>query len=255
MKNEVATKTQNELSTELLNDWGAPQISASDVIIPKILPMQGLSVAVAEGRASMGEFRDSLSNNLLGDIKDKPVHCIPFFVDKAWDIMHEQADGSFKWAKTVPVVENPASPDYNDNWKWEDEVDGIKVKNVRRFNFFVLLPDEIEKGSSIPYTISFKSTSIKEGKKLLTQMYMRNIRAGVPPAAFTIKLGGTRQKNDKGIFIVPNFTVDRKSTDVELQECLHWIKMIKSGRTKVDDSDVQGSAAEVDVQADGAGEF
>lgn len=255
MSNELTVKQQNQVSAELMADWGAPKVSSKDIIIPKILPMQGLSVAVAEGRASMGEFRDSLNNNLMGNINDKPVHCIPFFLEKCWDVMQEQADGSFKWAKTVPVVENPLAPDYNDNWKWEDEVQGLKVKNVRRFNFFVLIPSEVEAGTSIPYTMSFKSTSIKEGKKLLTQMYMRNIRAGLPPAAYTIKLGGTRQKNDKGIFIVPNFVSDRRATDQELQECLYWIGMIKSGQAKVDDSDVQG-AADVEVaQADGSGEF
>ncbi len=235
MANEVATKTNNELSTQLVNDWGNVQVSSQDIIIPKILPMQGLSVAVAEGNAVMGEFRCSVTNKLLGDIS-KPVHCIPFFLQKTWDVLLEQADGSFKYSKSVPVVENPVAPDYNDNWKWEVVENGIKVKNVRRFNFFVLLPDEVEAGGAVPYIFSFKSTSMKEGKKLFSQMYMRNIRAGMAPAAFTINLGGARQKNEKGIFIVPNFTLGRKTTDDELAECISWIKMIKGGQAKVDNS-------------------
>lgn len=255
MSKEMATKQSGALSTEVLNEWGAPQVSSQDIVIPKILPMQGLSVAVAEGRAAMGEFRDSLNNTLLGKI-DQPFECIPFFVDKCWDILEEQADGTFKWSKTVAVVENPASPDYNDNWKWEAEVNGIKIKNVRRFNFYVLLPEEVENGSSVPYIFSFKSTSIKEGKKLFTQMYMRNIKSGLPPAAYTIKIGGVRQKNDKGIFIVPNYSVGRATTEAELQECLSWIKMIRAGRVKVDDSDLQDSIVDVQAVNDtGTGEF
>lgn len=255
MSNELTVKQQNQVSAELMADWGAPKISSKDILIPKILPMQAPSIAVAEGRATMGEFRCSLTNNLMGNINDKPVHCVPFYMEQCWDINEEQADGTFKWAKTVPSIKNPADPGYNDNWKWEDEVNGIKVRNYSRINFFVLIPSEVEAGSSMPYTFSFKSTSIKEGKKLLNQMYIRNIRAGIPPAAFTIKISGTRQKNEKGIYIVPNYTLDRRATDQELQECLYWINMIKAGQAKVDDSDVQG-AADVEVaQADGSGEF
>lgn len=254
MSKEVAVKQTGALSTEVLNEWGVPVISSQDIVIPKILPMQGLSVAVAEGRASMGEFRDSLSNNLIGKI-DQPFECIPFYVDKCWDIMKEQPDGDFEWDSTVPIVENPASPDYNDNWQWEAVVEGKKVKNVRRFNFYVLLPSELENGGAVPYILSFRSTSFKEGRKLFTQMYMRNIRAGLPPAAYVIKIGGTRQKNDKGIFIVPNYELGRRTTDQELSEALAWIKMIKSGRVKADESDIQGAATELEVSDEGTGAF
>ena len=252
MSNEVATRESN-LPSANLAAWGAPQMSTQDIIIPKILPMQGLSVAVAEGRAQMGEFRDSVNNSLLGDLT-KPVHCIPFFLQKSWDVLQEQADGQFKFSHSVPVVEDPSKPDYNDNWKWEDTKDGLKVKNVRRLNFYVLLPSEVEAGTAVPYIMSFKSTSIKEGKKLFTQMYMRNIRAGLPPAAFTIKIGGSRQKNDKGIFIVPNYQMDRAATEAELTECLSWIKLIQRGSVKVDETqdDVKSEAS---FGAEGTGEF
>lgn len=238
MGNDVAVKTNNALTTEQMNEWGAPVISAQDIILPKILPMQATSDLVTEGKANMGEFRDSLSGVLLGKI-DAPFECIPFFVDKCWDIQQQGDDDKFKWIKTVPVVENPASPDYNDNWPWAKEEDGIKYKNIRRFNFYVLLPSEVAKGSSIPYIFSFKSTSMKEGKKLFSQMYMRNTRSGLPPAAYHVKIGGTREKNDQGAFIVPSFELAGQSTPEELAECLNWIRMIKGGRVKIDEADVQ----------------
>ena len=89
----------------------------------------------------------------------------------------------------------------------------------------------------MPYVFSFKSTSLKEGKKLYTQMYVRNMRANMPPPSYTIKLGGDRVKNDKGTFIVPNFTLDRPTTKEELQECKTWIGLIRGGTVKVDTSD------------------
>ena len=254
MANEVAVKGKQELATEMAAAWASPTMSAQDIVIPKILAMQGLSVAVTEGKAQMGEFRDSISNNLIGSI-DKPFTAIPFYVDKVWDILEEQADGSFKWKRTVPVVDNPKSPDYNDNWKWEAEVNGAKVKNVRRYNFYFLLPSEVADGTAIPYIFSFKSTSIKEGKKLFTQMYMRNTRAGLPPAAFKIQVSGTREKNQKGVFIVPKYSLGEKATDAELSECLTWIGTIKQGKVKVDESDVQGSTDGPIYAEDVVGEF
>lgn len=251
MGGELTVKNAAPLSTEVLSEWGAPQISAQDIVLPKILAMQGMSVAVTEGRAVMGEFRDSLSNNLIGKI-DAPFECIPFFVDKVWDIQVQQPDGKFKWETTVPVVENPMSPDYNDNWKWNTEADGVNIKNVRRFNFYVLLPSEIAAGASIPYIFSFKSTGMKEGKKLFSQMYVRNTRAGMPPAAYTVKIGGVREKNDDGVFVVPNIEMGRKSTPEELSECLSWIKTIKSGRVKIDETDVVGSQ---EVTDSGTGDY
>ena len=256
MENGLTVKQSNEVGQVMANDWGVPTMSASDIIIPKILPMQGLSVAVSEGRAAMGEFRSSLTNELIGKI-DQPFEAIPFYLEKMWDIQEQQPDGSFKWARTIPVIDNPLAAGYNDNLKWEDEVDGKKVKNIRRLNFYMLLPQEIEKGGAIPYVFSFKSTSIKEGKKLLTQMYVRNIRANLPPAANVIILGGVRRKNDKGVFIVPNYSLGRRTTDAELAECLNWIKLIRSGKAKADDSDIPNeNIVEMEtVGADGAGEF
>jgi hypothetical protein len=252
MSNEVAVKQSHVPATEMMNEWGAPMVSSQDVIIPKILPMQGLSVAVTQRKAQIGQFRDSVNNNLIGDI-DQPFHAIPFYMEKMWDILLQDASGQFKWTRSVPVVENPASPDYNDNWKWEAEENGVKRKNIRRFNFYLLLPSEVESGASIPYVFSFKSTSIKEGKKLFTSMYVRNMKAGLPPAAYTIKIGGVMQTNEKGSFVIPNYTLDRRATDKELAECLSWIRTIKGGQVRVDNSDEDH--AEASVSGDDTGAF
>lgn len=254
MSNEVAVKSTNAVATtEMLNEWGAPTTSAQDVIIPKLLPMQGMSDLVTSRKAMIGEFRDSLSGALLGNIDDG-VEVIPFYLQKAWDIMAQQPDGQYKWQKSFPVVENPADPAYNDNWPWETEQDGVKIRNVRRFNYFVLLPNEVAAGGAIPYMLSFKSKSAMEGKKLFTQMYIRNIRANLPPAAFHVKISGKMETNDKGTFVAIKYSPLGRSTDAELAECLNWIKMIRGGQAKVDmseETDLQHEA----VAADGAGEF
>lgn len=245
MGNELVAKQEQALMTaQDMEIWGVPQqVSAQDMVIPKILAMQGLSVLVTERKAQMGEFRDSLSGELLGSI-DKPVEILPFYLQKVWDVLEEELDnkgkpsGKFKWARTKPLIENPAHPDYNDNLPWEGEENGVKIKNIRRFNFFCLIPSQVAEGSAMPYVLSFKSTSLKEGKKLYTTMYVRNIKAGLPPAAFTFNLAGIIDKNDQGSYVVPQVSSARKSTPEELKECLSWIKMINKGAVKIDESEL-----------------
>lgn len=258
-RNEVAVKEVNlpALTQEqLVNEWGVPTLPSQDMVIPKILPQQGLSKFVVERKAMIGEFRDSLTGKLVGSI-DKPFEMIPFFLKKSWDIKHQQADGQYKYARNEAIVENPVDKAYNDNLTWEGEekdADGkvVKVMRVRRMDFFVLLPEEIKTGAAMPYVLSFKSTSLKEGKKLFTSMYVRNAKAGIPPAAFAFQVGGKMVTNDKGSFVVIDSTQGRQSTKAELDECLNWLKLLKKSNVKVDSSDVE----EVEVAADGGtGEF
>lgn len=259
MSKEVAVKSEAQLPSTELAAWGSDVHLGQDIVLAKILPMQGMSVLVTDGKAVMGEFRDSLSGAKLGSIAE-PIEVIPFHVEKFWDIMEEE-DDDFKWKKTEPLIENPAAPGYNDNLPWADKLDGADIKRVRRMNFYVMLPSEVAAGTSVPYIFSFKSTSYREGKKLFTQMYLRNKRAGLPPPGFTFKIGGVKTKNDKGTFIVPTVELGRKTTPEEISECLNWYKLIKKGAVKVDDSDVssteamQTAATYEEEDATGTGEY
>ena len=80
-KNEkaVATKSETAVSNVAhdLSAWGETEVTSKDIVIPKILCMQGLSDLVSDGKAKMGDFVDSLEGNILGDI-DNPVAFVPF---------------------------------------------------------------------------------------------------------------------------------------------------------------------------------
>ena len=254
---EVQVKATNQVVTAVtsdLTDWGQAPAMGQDIIIPKILPMQPTSDLVADGKAVMGEFRDSLSGSKLGSIVE-PIEILPFHVEKFWDIYHEEGD-QFEWKGSEPLVENPADKNYNDNLPWADKINGVSVKRIRRMNFFVMLPSEMAKGGTVPYILSFKSTSFREGKKMFTQMFFRNRAANLPPPAYTFKLSGVKQKNDKGTFIVPTIELSRASSQAEIDKCLVWFKIIKKGEVKVDDSDINTSdAAFVEADDTGAGKF
>ncbi len=251
---EVQVKPAAQLPSVDLSEWGSDQVLGQDIVIAKILPMQPSSVLVTDGKATMGEFRDSLSGVKLGSIVE-PIDIIPFHIEKFWDILVQEGD-QFKWDHSDPLIENPALPGYNDNLPWSDKVDGVEIKRVRRMNFYVLLPKEVAANTAIPYIVSFKSTSFREGKKVFTQMFLRNRKANLPPPAYTFKLGGLKQKNEKGTFIVPTVEMGRASTEMEVAESLNWYRLIKKGAVKVDDSDLKGAAdVHADVDDTGAGAF
>lgn len=238
-----ADETTKAVSVDVNQGWDNDvYLGANDIIIPKILPMQGLSVMVADGKAMMGEFRDSLSGEKLGSIAE-PIPFIPFHVEKVWDILEEDGD-QYKWVRSEPLIEDPTKAGYNDNLPWTDKVDGIEVKRVRRMNFYVMLPSQIDAGIAVPYVLSFKSTSYREGKKLFTQMYMRNRKANLPPPGYTFILSGVKQKNDKGTFIVPTIELGPLTPASQISECLSWYKLIKKGAVKVDDTEEGMSTSE-----------
>lgn len=231
MSKEVAKKETTEAVSYDMNAFGDGGVSSNDVVIPKILAMQGLSKLVTEGVAKFGDLVDSLSGEVLGSI-DKPVEIIPFHLHKTW-IVSKWNGKKFEFDHMEDVT--PA----NENKRWEEEVGGVKYKNEKCFNFYCLRPDDM----SLPYIVGFKSTSLKTGKQLATQMYVKNRSAGKVPPAKVIKLGGIKRSNDDGTFVVLDASVSRDSSMDEIQECLNWYKTVQSGATKTDNSDVQGTAA------------
>lgn len=249
---EVAVKNENKLTlTQLSTEWGVETGPSKDMVIPQILIMQGLSDLVAERKAIMGDFMDSVSGTKIGSI-DAPIKLIPFHVQKAWSIYKGPKNSDTReYVETIPLIENPNSPDYNDNLQYEEVVGQEVVKRVRRLNFFVLRPEEIEAGTAMPYVLAFKSTGLKEGKKLYTQAYIRNARAGLPPAQYVFELGGNMVKNDKGSFIVPSVNTNvRASTPEEISECLSWLKVVRGNASVKVDEPTEKEVSSADGQVE-----
>lgn len=225
-KNEVVSQgagNQVAVSATTMEDWGQSEISSKDIIIPKILAMQGLSDFVSEGKAKLGDLVDSISGEVLGSI-EKPVEFVPFHMEKVWIISRKKkGETKFEFEKYEAVTaENLGYP-----FEAKDGEDDVKYEYT--LQFYCLLPTD----TSMPYVISFKSTSLRSGKVLSTQMYVRNRAAGLTPPSYTMLLGGKKEKNDKGTFIVMDTKVKGRTSPELETECLNWFKVIKSGGAKV----------------------
>lgn len=207
-----------------LSAWGEGEMSSRDIIIPKILAMQGLSDLVTEGKARFGEFVDSVTHEVLGSI-EKPLEFVPFHMEKVWIISSRKVgQDKFEFEKYEKVTAQ------NENAYPLTEVIGdTEFKYEYTMQFYVLLPND----PSMPKVISFKSTSSRTGKTLATQMYVRNRAAGLIPPAYTMELGGKKEKNDKGTYVVMEVKPKSKTSDELLQASLEWLRIVKLGQTKV----------------------
>ncbi len=200
---------------------------ASDIIIPKVLVMQGLSKMVAAGTAVMGEIRDSLKGKLLA-AKDKPVEIIPFHISKSWVIFEKTKGGKFEFVSQVPWSHE------NARWEWNETIDGREIRRDLCRNVYCLFPDNLK---TIPHVISFRRTSAITGKKLYT--YQEELRqTGKPLCAKTFLLSAVKTENDLGSFYVFDVVDNRETTPEELNCIFPWYEMIQNSTIHpVDDSD------------------
>jgi hypothetical protein len=229
---EVTVKQETSLTVPSVDDWGTPEIGAQDILIPKILLMQGLSQFVADGDAQIGEFRDSVSGTLLGSLT-APISFIPVHIDKTW-VLSKKIGDRFKYQTMIPVTRD------NENMEWEyTDNEGVLCRRDYTMICYCLLPSDVANGMPMPYTISFRRTSMRAGKKLFTQMYIRNKQAGLVPPAQVMELSAKREKNDQGTYMILDIAPKRSATAPEIVAAFELYKTIQGGSVRVDNSDLE----------------
>jgi hypothetical protein len=242
MEKQIQEKPQNNAiaAASDMDAWGGGQIvTSNDIVIPKILVAQFMSAKVKDNTAKYGEFRDTLANEKFGDL-DTPFEVIPFYMEKKWlefDIVTNKSGARKReFARILPVQDNATKPGYNDDLPYVDEA--AKIERDRCMDFYVLIPDQVKKGIAMPYVLSLRRTSLKAGKKLATQMFLTNARAGKVPAAVAMFVSAKSKENDDGEYAMIDVTPAREATQEEITEALRWLKLIRAGQTKVDESDL-----------------
>jgi len=129
---EVATKAQNAVAisgtAEDMNAWAAPELTAQDVVIPRILIMQPTSKILLEGQGlQLGDVVESLTKSKLSG-KDEPLEFVPFFQTKVWveyDVTEGEDIKNKKFLRITPVT--PA----NENLPYKDEEKTLEGKMIK----------------------------------------------------------------------------------------------------------------------------
>jgi hypothetical protein len=234
-ENLPVAASANVLPTVPNTAWGAEEISADDILLPKILLMQGLSQAVTDEKARIGDMLDNLNGQVIGD-KNTPVEIIVFKTTKTWIIFEDKNNtGSMEYVRQEPMTAA------NQNWPMEEVMGGLKVRRDRALNFYCLLPSQIASGEAFPYLVSMRRTSYTAGKKLVT--YFTKLKlANQPTASRVFALSCKKQENDKGTFYVFDAAMSRQSTPEEIKAAHDWYQIISTATVRVMDTDLEAEA-------------
>jgi len=228
MSKEVSKKKSNEVAVydEVdLGAWGDNEFDQSDIIIPKIILMQGASQLVSDGVARPGEYLDSVSKEVLGSA-DKPLVITPIHMKKFWRIT--QLDGNeykFERMDHVNASNLNADKEFSEN--------NVPKKRQMVYQFYVLVEDK-----AVPYILSMKGISFGAGKQLANEVYVTNKIKRLPPPGRQFKLSVEDVPFDgkkyKGFKIM-----EHGPTPMELVkgQCFEWFKTISVGEVREDHSD------------------
>lgn len=236
-------------------DWGAgSEITKKDIIIPRILLMQPMSPPVTDGKAIFGEWRESLNLEMLGNF-DKGVDFVPFFMEKVFIEYKVENDGKGnvekKYLRSIAITPENESLKYEDEQLDEATGEMIQIQRDRCMNFYVLLKAELELGTAFPYVISFRRTSLRAGQKLTTQMYMKNLNAGLTPASMVCKLLSKKETSDingkKVTYAIADVAPVERTDPKLIENAFHWLKMVKQGQAKVHEEAMVDDVTEKEV--------
>jgi hypothetical protein len=224
----LEVKKENKLSPFALKKPSTDLIDQADILIPKLLIMQGLSEFVAQEKAVMGDIVNSVTGEVLGG-KGKPISFIPLMMNKVW-IKYKIQGGEQKYVGTIPWSAA------NSNTKWEDvDKDGALLRNDACLNFYVMLERDLESSSGLPYLVSFRRSSYRNGKKLVTH-FAQTQMANVSPYAMTLSLTSSKEQNDKGTFYIFDI-MPGKDTDAKYCDKLElWTETLKKNMHNIDET-------------------
>lgn len=200
---------------EELGSWGSNPMTSNDLVIPKLLVMQGMSKVVVAGKAKLGDIVDSVTEEVVGNV-NQPVDIIPFFFEKIWIVQ--------KWnGKKFEYNSIEKMDSTNENLPWEYETPEGKFKRIYTRNVYAMIKDK-----PLPYIISFSSTSARAGKELVTLMYSSNAIQKLPPCGHHVDLGCKLESNDDGTYAVKTIKVGQRSSKEEVEKAYQWFTILNN---------------------------
>jgi hypothetical protein len=234
----VAVKpAETGLTTVPEGAWGAPEtISRKEILIPKLLLMQGVSQLVSDEKAAAGDIVNSVSAKILGGKGTKSVEIIPIMkLPSTWVINELVMEGGALKKKFKEMIEVNAQ---NENWDWtiKDAKGNVTHERDYTINFFVLVVDDI---TGFPYQLSFRRTSLRAGKKL-SNHFQECMKDKVAPARYALKLSCRKEMKDKQAYWVYELEGEkRKTSESELSTAYQWFTTFKDSIPKIDQSDLE----------------
>lgn len=256
--NEVANVNSNVPAVSIPPSTQA--VLKSDITLPKILCMQGLSQLVMDGQAKAGELVRSTTGEILGG-KDRPLRFIPLRYDSLWMLQELMQDGkTWKFRGYEPRTA------LNETLDWDFIKDGASWKRTKTMHLYALLPQDIEAeqqaikafqdggdipdvdAALLPVVISFRNTSFSAAKDI-TQLFMKadslsqQLQTRVPVYGKMMELSNSLEENDKGKFYVLHVKSSERTPKEFVEKAKIWDDLIGRMNFKVDEAEEEDAAA------------
>lgn len=239
------TTTALKVSEEFVSGgWSEEVIDTTDLIIPNILLMHGMSDLVKKGERNQGEIIKSTTNEVLAKRGDT-LDFIVFDKWKEWRIMKKNPQsGRFEYVRTEEWTKE------NNDLPWDFSENGETFRRDKTLNFYGILPKEIESGQIFPVKISFSRTSFKSGMKL-ADAYTKSVMMGQPPIRQVFKIGTELVTGNSETYFVFTVTPGTNSTPEQQKTAMQWRQMVLQAKRKklIVDHEVEETPVETAVHA------
>jgi hypothetical protein len=262
-KQEMTKKNMGAISADvssMFEDMDYSSTEAKDLLIPKVLLLQGSSDRVKiDATHKAGDLIKSTTGEVYGSVREKdaqPIRFVPVYMFKTWVKKEVLGKGKLQYIETTPVT--PENTDQR--WEQEEVVDGVKhvYKLTKNINFYVVLEKDFGNPLAVPHVLTYRSTSKKAGAILENWFSECNIaqKAKIKtdangvlmlPFAKVFELSGKLESDDENTWFVLKTTEveSLKAEDVRLGQLFGWYKTVsKYNHVKdVDNSEDTAAAA------------
>lgn len=188
---------------------------------------------VSEGPAKTGEIRSSLTNELIDSNNPTgPIDFIPFSVKKFWLVQKYDEKGQKKWDSMFPYTPENAGLTWG-TFEEDNETTGHTDKKFRAtcYKVYGMCGAELsDNPQALPVDVLFKSTSEREGKKLVTMM-SAFARAGSNAwdVCYRLTTKTVKKEGQTPYCVWQVGGTTRPSTETERQAALEWYNVFKTG--------------------------
>ena len=236
-----------------------PEVLRTDIIVPYLVTCQGLSEAVIQRKAQLGDIVKSTSFEKAGDTEN-PVEVIFLHYPKMnWIVEKKNVKGKFEYVRTEP---RNAKND-TDSWSYFCDENGVELpefkkgaieyRRVKQLLAFAILSKDIVAAEAemkkiedgdlpdpskalTPVLVSFRSTSYKAGREVCS-FYTRADSMRVPIWRYSLALSNASETNDEGTFYV--WKVDSNKPKAVPKEHIplveRWVGLVTAGGLRADD--------------------
>lgn len=215
-------------------------LSASDMLMPRVLLMQGSSELVKKAKTkNAGDIIDSVTGVTLLSSKDaldgKKIEMIPLTAYKTW-IIDRFDTVSQKWKYHTQKAMQPGEEKLPWEFAEREEQSNLMIQFRRKYriNVYALIKSQIGTDDVVPYLVSFQVFSLEEGKKITTHMIKAGRNKKYPYCkSFFLSSGTTTSKRGDSFEV---FRVELgDDVSAAAQKAAHsWMEEIQAGRVVAD---------------------